>query len=59
MPKTDLERASALMAEALTLCDAGGASLAAARLQLAIDTLAVPERDHRLREQGRSWKDSE
>ncbi len=39
MRQPDLHRAQALMTEALAICDANGQTLAAARLQWALDTL--------------------
>lgn len=47
------------MIEALALCDNLGESLAAARLQLALDTLRAQPVENRLREEPRPWGSSE
>jgi hypothetical protein len=59
MESGDRQRACDLMTEALALCDGLGESLAAARLQLALDMLRPREAQNRVREEHTPWSPSE
>lgn len=59
MSPRDLERARALMTEALELFDLSGASIAAARLQWVLDTLPECRSANRVREERRTWRPSD
>lgn len=59
MSSSDRRRACDLMTEALSLCDRLGEDVAAARLQLALDTLLAREPERRLREDRIPWSPSQ
>lgn len=59
MSSSDRQRACDLMVEALALCDRLGEDIAAARLQLALDTLQSRGWEHSLREDRIPWSPSE